>query len=318
VNDALLDVRQLCVEYMTDRGPLRVVNNVSFDLKQGEVLGLAGESGCGKSTIVHALLRVLRPPAIITGGQIIFQDRDVLDMQYRELEDFRWRSISLVPQSAAEALNPIMTIGDQIVDAIVAHQPIDRAAARERAAGLLSLLDIEPQHLKSFPYQLTGSARRRAVIAIALALTPPLVILDEPAAALDVVAQKEILRQLERLKQQLELSILFTTRDLLLVAEFATHIAVLYAGQIVETAPAQELLARPLHPYTQSWLNSFPKINGKRQQIADRPTPPPDLLNLPRGCRFQAHCPLVRPMCSQLNPTLRNDSKQHTVACHLY
>lgn len=318
MNDVLLDVRDLRVEYVSDRGSACAVDGVSFSLQHGEVLGLAGESGCGKSTIAHALIRTLRPPAIITGGQIIFQDRDVLDMQYQELEEFRWRSISLVFQSALNALNPVMTIGDQIMDAIQAHQPIDTATARERAAGLLTLVGIEQRHLKSYPHQLSGGMRQRAVIAIALALTPPLVILDEPTTALDVVVQKEIMQQIERLKQQLELSILFITHDLSLLVEFATRIAVMYAGEIVELAPARELLERPLHPYTQGLMNSFPSIAGERKKLAGIPGAPPDLLNLPRGCRFHPRCPLAKPICSQAEPALRWADQQHQVACHLY
>jgi len=317
VNDVLLDVRDLRVEYVSDRGSACAVDGVSFSLQQGEVLGLAGESGCGKSTIAHALIRTLRPPAIITGGQIIFQDRDVLDMQYQELEDFRWRCISLVFQSALNALNPVMTIGDQIMDAIQAHQPIAMAVARERATGLLTLVGIEQRHLKSYPHQLSGGMRQRAVIAIALALTPPLVILDEPTTALDVVVQKEIMQQIERLKQQLELSILFITHDLSLLVEFATRIAVMYAGEIVELAPARELLALPLHPYTQGLMNSFPSITGERKKLAGIPGAPPDLLNLPRGCRFHPRCPFAKPICSQAAPILHWADKQHQVACHL-
>jgi peptide/nickel transport system ATP-binding protein len=211
-----------------------------------------------------------------------------------------------------------MTIGDQIIDAIRAHQPIELATARERASGLLSLVGIEQRHLRSYPHQLSGGMRQRAVIAIALALTPPLVILDEPTTALDVVVQKEIMQQIERLKQQLELSILFITHDLSLLVEFATRIAVMYAGEIVELAPARELLALPLHPYTQGLMNSFPAISGERKKLTGIPGAPPDLLNLPRGCRFHPRCSVARPICSQAAPVLHWASQEHQVACHLY
>jgi peptide/nickel transport system ATP-binding protein len=315
---ALLDVRDLRVQYLTPRGPVRAVDGVSFAIKPGEVFGLAGESGSGKSTIAHAILRLLHPPALITGGQVLFNGEDILDMDDKELERFRWREISIVFQSAMNSLNPVMTIGDQIIDVIDAHLQLARSEAQERAAFLLDLVGIDPKRLAAYPHELSGGMRQRAVIAIALALSPPLMIMDEPTTALDVVVQKEILQQIEELKEKMGFSILFITHDLSLLVEFSTRIAIMYAGEIVELAPAQELFSNPLHPYTQGLMNSFPSISGPKKKLTGIPGAPPDMVNVPSGCRFHPRCALVQPMHTRVVPRLHEVSPGHFVACHLY
>src|SRR5215216_3495606 len=286
LHSTLLDVRDLCVQYLTPRGPVRAVDGVSFAIKPGEVFGLAGESGSGKSTIAHAILRLLHPPALITGGQVVFNGEDVLDMDDQELERFRWREISIVFQSAMNSLNPLMTIGDQIIDVIDAHMKLARGEAHDRAAFLLDLVGIDPKRLSAYPHELSGGMRQRAVIAIALALSPPLMIMDEPTTALDVVVQKDIMQQIEQLKEKMGFSILFITHDLSLMVEFSTRIAIMYAGEIVELAPARELFENPLHPYTQGLMNSFPALTGERRVLTGIPGSPPDMLRPPSGCRF--------------------------------
>jgi peptide/nickel transport system ATP-binding protein len=303
---------------MTARGPIRAVDDVSFQLQPGEVLGLAGESGSGKSTIAQALLRVLGPPAIITGGEIRFRGEDILAMDDRELERFRWRDVSMVFQSAMNALNPVMKIGDQIVDVILAHEDVSRRDARDRAAELLRTVGIDTRRLDSYPHELSGGMRQRAVIAIALALNPPMMIMDEPTTALDVVVQKEIMEQIVDLKDRLGFTILFITHDLSLLVEFSTRIAIMYAGEIVELASARDLFDNPLHPYTQGLMSSFPSLTGERRRLTGIPGSPPDMLRPPTGCRFHPRCAQVKPMHTQVVPRLREVKPDHFVACHLY
>jgi peptide/nickel transport system ATP-binding protein len=314
----LLDIRNLCVEYLTPQGPVRAVDDVSFAIAPGEVFGLAGESGCGKSTVAHAILRILRPPAVITSGQVLFDGDDVLDMTEDELEQFRWQKVALVFQSAMNALNPVMRISDQITDVIHAHCQVSPTAARDRAVELLDLVGIEPRRLDDYPHQLSGGMRQRAVIAIALALNPPLLIMDEPTTALDVVVQKEILQQIDELKTRLGFSILFITHDLSLLVEFSTRIAIMYAGEIVELAPARELFDNPLHPYTHGLMNSFPSISGPKVRLTGISGAPPNLLTPPEGCRFHLRCERAMPQCQATPTRLIEVSPGHLVACHLY
>ncbi|WP_437604516.1 ABC transporter ATP-binding protein [Sorangium sp. So ce834] len=303
---------------MTPTGPVCAVDNVSFDIAPGEVLGLAGESGSGKSTVAMAIMRLLRPPAVITGGRVLFAGQDVLSMTEEQLRAFRWRKMALVFQSAMTALNPVLTIGEQIADPIIAHDGVTPAQAMERAAALLKLVNIDTSRLASYPHQLSGGMRQRVVIAIAMALKPPFLIMDEPTTALDVVVQKEILQQIADLKDRLGFSILFITHDLSLIAEFSTRIAILYAGKLAETARAKDLFSDPKHPYTQGLLGSFPSVRGPRRKLQGIPGSPPDMRNPPPGCRFHPRCPQAFATCQNELPVLREIAPEHRGACHLY
>ena len=317
--EPLLEVRNLTVEYQADAGPVRAVEDVSFEIAPGEVFGLAGESGCGKSTVALALLRLLQPPAIITGGDVLFQGRDILAMNDSDLERFRWDQISMVMQSAMNALNPVLTVGDQIVDVIRAHDPgRSRKAARERAKELFEIVGIDPDRIDAYPHELSGGMRQRAMIGMALALDPPMMILDEPTTALDVVVQKEIMQQIEDLKTSLGFSILFITHDLSLLVEFSDRIAIMYAGQIVELAPAPELFTSPYHPYTQGLMSSFPTLTGAKRHLTGIPGSPPDMACPPSGCRFHPRCPKFKPRHAEVEPKLREITPGHWVACHLF
>ena len=313
----MLDIRDLRVAYLTARGPVKAVDGVSIAIQRGEVLGLAGESGSGKSTMAHAILRILHPPALITGGQALFEGRDILEMDDTELRQFRWSKIALVFQSAMNALNPVMKIRDQLTDTM-RHHGLSKTEANKRAVTLFDLVGIASQRLDSYPHQLSGGMRQRAVIAIALALNPPLLIMDEPTTALDVVVQKDILQQIASLREKLGFSILFITHDLSLLVEIADAIAIMYAGEIVERAPARELFEHPMHPYTQGLINSFPSISGARHKLTGIPGSPPDLVAPPSGCRFHPRCAKALPVCSKIAPPTKVGSPSHSVACHLY
>ncbi len=314
----LLDVHHLTVEYLVPNRPVRAVDDVSFSIAPGEIVGLAGESGCGKSTIAHAILRILRYPAAITGGRILFQQQDLVSMELRDLRAFRWRHVSLVFQSAMNALNPVLSVGDQFVDMIRAHEQVSKGAARARVSDLLQVVGIERSRIKSFPHELSGGMRQRVVIAMALALRPELIIMDEPTTALDVVVQREILQEIEDLQREYGFAVLFITHDLSLLVEFSQRIGIMYAGRLVEFAAASELFGTPQHPYTAGLMNSFPALTGERLTITGIPGSPPDLASPPPGCRFNPRCPRVMAHCSVREPRLQETAVGHEVACHLY
>ncbi len=316
--DTLLDIRDLTVDFMTPRGPARAVDGVSLSVARGEVLGLAGESGCGKSTIAHAIMRLIKPPGRIGGGQIVFDGRDILTMTSRQVRDYRWRKIAIVFQNAMSALNPVITIGEQITDAIRAHERVSKRQATARAAELLDVVGIDSRHLRGFAHELSGGMRQRAVIAMALALHPELIIMDEPTTALDVVVQRDILQQIDDLKDRFGFSIIFITHDLSLLVEFSTRIAIMYAGKIAETAPSADLFNAPQHPYTVGLMNSFPSIDGERKRLQGIPGSPPNLVTPPPGCRFAPRCPHVMAVCQTVEPALRAVSPARRAACHLY
>jgi peptide/nickel transport system ATP-binding protein len=314
----LLSVQTLEVEYRTQRGAVKAVDKVSFDIGQDEVFGLAGESGCGKSTIAHAVTRILKPPAYITAGKIMFGERDLLTMDEEELRGFRWESLSIVFQSAMNALNPVLTVGDQIIDGIQAHMTVEKQEAREAALKLLDLVGIDRDRIDSYPHQLSGGMRQRAVLAIALALDPEMIVMDEPTTALDVVVQKQIMQEIQQLRDRLGFSILFITHDLSLLVEISDRIAIMYAGEIVEIAPSRELFNNPKHPYTQRLMTAFPTIHGPRIELTGIPGSPPDLISPPPGCRFHPRCELaLAGVCETDHPTLQIVGIKHHAACHL-
>jgi peptide/nickel transport system ATP-binding protein len=320
----LLELRQLTVEYGVGKRRARAVDGVDLAIDVGEIVGLAGESGCGKTTIANAVMQILRPPARIVGGSIRFDGEELVGRAAEELRRFRWRNVSMVLQSAMNALNPVMRIGDQFIDAIRAHERIDRRRSLVRAGELLELVGIDRRRVRAYPHELSGGMRQRVIIAMALALQPELIVMDEPTTALDVVVQREILQQVEALKRDFGFAVLFITHDLSLLLEFADRIAIMYAGEMVETGPADRLAADPQHPYTQGLLQSFPPLTGPLTRLTGIPGAPPDLRDPPSGCRFHPRCPHCRPEQLGLyvrqtteRPLLRLVEPGHEVACHL-
>jgi len=320
----LLELRHLTVEYGSGAKRARAVDGVDLTIHESEIVGLAGESGCGKSTIANAVMHILRPPARIAGGSIVFNGEDLVGKSAEELRRFRWRNVSIVLQSAMNALNPVMRVGDQFIDAMRAHERIDRRRAIARTGELLELVGIDRRRARAYPHELSGGMRQRVIIAMALALRPELIVMDEPTTALDVVVQREILQQIEALKREFGFAVLFITHDISLLLEFADRIAIMYAGEIVEAAPAARLASNAQHPYTQGLLRSFPPLTGPITRLTGIPGSPPDLRDPPSGCRFHPRCPHCLPEQAALSirqtterPVLRPVQPGHEVACHL-
>jgi peptide/nickel transport system ATP-binding protein len=265
VSDPVLSIRNLTIDYVGARTDFHAVKNVSFDIGAGEFFGLAGESGCGKSTIAFAISRLHRPPALIrSGSQILLDGRDVLSLDDAALRELRWREVAMVFQSAMNSLNPVLSIERQFYDVLKTHTGMSRAAARERAAELLELVDIPADRLSAYPHQLSGGMRQRVVIAICLALNPKLLIMDEPTTALDVVVQREILERIHKLRQELGFSVLFITHDLALMVQVSDRIGIMLEGELVEVNDAQAIYRTPQHDYTRRLWASIPRLAGER------------------------------------------------------
>ncbi|MFC1399856.1 MULTISPECIES: ABC transporter ATP-binding protein [Streptacidiphilus] len=345
--DTVLEVRDLCIDYGVGAGAVRAVTDATLTLRRGEVLGLAGESGSGKSTLAYGLTRLLRAPGVISGGEVLFHNRpqssafgaapnevvsagteivDLLGADMAKLREIRWSQLAVVFQSAMHALNPVARIDAQLTDVLKAHRrqmsPTER---RERAVELLRMVGISADRLRSYPHELSGGMRQRVMIAMALALEPQLVIMDEPTTALDVVTQREILEELMQLRERLGFAIIFITHDLSLLIELADSIAIMYAGRIVERAGADELFHAPRHPYSLGLLNSFPALHGDRVRMEGIPGSPPSLTALPGGCAFHPRCPYAMDRCRTETPQLvrpvsdpvRTGGEDRVAACWL-
>lgn len=312
----LLEVNNLCIDYLTADTSVRAVNNVSFTIGEGEVFGLAGESGCGKSTVAYGVTRLHQPPAIISSGSIKFAGEEVLDMDKNRLQAYRWGDVSMVFQSAMNALNPVLRVEKQFRDTLMAHKAVrNKKEAQARTAELLNLVGISPSRMFDYPHQFSGGMRQRIVIAIALALKPKLIVMDEPTTALDVVVQREILQQIHTLQKKMGFSILFITHDLSLMVEFSNRIGIMYAGELVEVAPSTEILSIPKHPYTEGLGRAFPAIHGEKTPLIGIPGTPLDLSNVPNGCRFAARCEYANEKCKRDVPELI-EVQEHLARCH--
>ncbi len=313
----LLDIRDLCVDYVTDEGPVRAIDHLDLTVEPGEVLGVAGESGSGKTTLAKAVMRILQAPAVITGGEILFKGRDVLAMDEEELRKMRWREISMVFQSAMDALNPVISVSEQITDTLLAHDEGSAEWARERASKLLDLVGIPRDRLDSFAHQLSGGMRQRVGIALALAMKPSVVILDEPTTALDVIVEREILERIRELQRELGFAVIFITHDLARMLQVSDRVAIFYAARLAEVGPAAELRRAPRHPYTDGLLRAFPSVKPGGPEPVSIPGQPASLLSPPSGCRFHPRCPRAIDVCREKQPGPIEIGPGHVAACHL-
>ena len=316
----VLDVQNLTTHYSTLRGWVRAAENITFQVGSGEALGLAGESGCGKSTIALSLLKILPPGGTIRKGHILFDGRDIVPLSESDMRKIRWKGMAIVFQGAMNAMNPVYKVGEQIVEAIRVHESgVDRKTALERARSLLELVGVEPDRVDNYPHEFSGGMRQRALIAMALAANPKLLIADEPGTALDVIVQAQTLKLMRELKEKLGLSMIMISHDLSIIAETCEKVAIMYAGRIVEYGTAEAIFNEPLHPYTQGLVKAFPSIKGERTKLTSIPGQPPDLLSPPPACRFNVRCPYVMDVCRKDDPQLKKaGSGDHLVACHLY
>jgi peptide/nickel transport system ATP-binding protein len=313
----ILQVADLSAEYVMERGLVVAVDQVSFDVDPGEFVAIVGESGCGKSTLLFAIAQLLAPPAKISGGTVQFRGQNLVGMTDKSLTAVRWLNMSVVMQSAMNALNPVKSIGAQFKDAMRAHGVASKQQIAERSADVLKMVGIDPVHLKSYPHQLSGGMRQRSMIAMAMLFTPDLVIMDEPTSALDVVAQRSLMVQIKDLQRELGFAVIFVTHDMSLVSHFSDRLMVMYAGQVAELGDTRAVFDTPLHPYSGGLMEAFPSIRGPRIPLTGIPGSPPNLASPPSGCRFAPRCPRVFDRCRKQPPPLYQvDGTQ--VRCFLY
>ena len=315
---SVLSVRDLAVTYASQAGAIPAVRGVSLDIDNGEVLGLAGESGCGKSTVVNAILRLL-PPGATTSGQVLLNDEDVLTMKPGRLRAVRWTGASVVFQGAMHALNPVQRIGDQLAEAAVIHRQSNQKEAMVRAGDLLEKVGLPPRRIRDYPHELSGGQKQRVMIAMALACSPSLIIADEPTTALDVMVQAQVLKLLNELQHEMGLAMLFITHDLSVLVEVCDRLAIMYAGKIVEEGPSTAVFGKPAHPYTTALAAAFPAIGDPRFRRAPSGLggDPPQPDSIPSGCSFHPRCPVAFDECTTVVPDLYEAGEQRRAACLL-
>ncbi len=313
----LLEVKDLCVDYEMKKGTARAVNNVNFELKKGETFGLIGESGCGKTTTAMALMGFVSPPGRISQGSVEFKGEDIRTYSKEKMRQLRGNSISIVRQEAQNALNPVLTIGDQIAEVLKEHGVTNQSEVDARVKKQLEMVGITPDRKNSYPFEFSGGMRQRVMIALAAICEPDLMILDEPITGLDVIVQRQLLTLLTDLRKKMNLTALLIAHDLAVIAEMCDRVAVMYGGYIVENAEVAKLYEEPKHPYSKALIESYPKITGEKKELKSIPGAPPKLLEKPDGCLFADRCPQAMPVCRKTVPELIDvDGSQ--VRCHLY
>jgi peptide/nickel transport system ATP-binding protein len=318
--DILVQIRDLSVTYNTRLGQVSAVDHISFDIQRGEILGLVGESGCGKSTMGKALMRMIMPPAKISNGQIIFNGENIMQYDDAQMRDFRGRKVSMIFQDPMTSLNPVQRIDEHIIEAIQVHEPKTRKeTALERVKSLIERLGIQQRRLADYPHQLSGGMRQRVMIGLGLVLNANLIIADEATTSLDVIVEAKLVDEFKKIRQDFGVTMLAITHNIALVAEMADRIAVMYAGHLVEIGPVMEVFDNPLHPYTQGLLQSVPSVNlDERQTLYKMPGEPPNLSRPPSGCRFHPRCPKAMPICTAKRPAFQEAAPGRLVQCWLY
>ncbi|MDO8055553.1 MAG: ABC transporter ATP-binding protein, partial [Candidatus Hermodarchaeota archaeon] len=311
-----LEVKNLVTHYFLGKEAVSAVEDVSFTIEQGETLGLAGESGCGKTTTAYSIMRLLAENGQIMSGQILLDGDDLVQKTEREMRKIRWRDVSIVFQYAMNAFNPVIKIGKQIIEIIRDKEDVSKAVAEERVKALFEEVGLEPKRIYDYPHEFSGGMRQRAIIAQALALEPKLIIADEPVTALDVIVQNKILELLKELQERYKLGVLLITHDLSVVAENSDKVGIMYAGMLVETGTGPEVFKETLHPYTYKLIGAFPSVSGPKHRLEFIPGTPPNLLNPPSGCRFHPRCPWAQAICLKEVPEFRDLDKGHFAACH--
>lgn len=315
-DEYVLKVDDLTMHYRTRAGDVMAVDNVTFSLKRGGAMGLVGESGCGKTSIATALIRILPDNAEIKGGHVYLNGTDLLTLEEEEMRKVRWARISMVFQAAMNALNPVYKVGDQIIEAMENHGLVQsNEAAREHVASLYNLVGLDPKLMDQYPHEYSGGMRQRAIIAMALSCSPDMIIADEPTTALDVIVQDNLLREMIALQEKLGMSMIYISHDIAVIAEVTERIGVMYAGRLVEFAGADDIFKRPIHPYTYGLMSTFPSIIGPKRELAILPGEPPDLLHPPSGCRFHPRCSFATDICKEQVPEFIDYGSEHFAAC---
>ncbi len=312
----ILDVRNLSVTYATRDGPVQAASDMSFALYPGENVGLVGESGCGKTTVIKSILRLLPKNATIDGGGILYKGKDLVKAGYEDLRRIRWKEIAIISQSAMNALDPVYRVSEQIVEAVTTHDKVGRGAARRRAEDLFRLVGLDRGRLSDFPHQFSGGMRQRAIIAMSLALNPSVILADEPTTALDVIVQAQILRRIADLQKELGNSMLLVTHDISVVAQTCAYVVVMYGGRVAEYGPIDRVFGEPCHPYTMGLRNAFPSIRGEWYELVSIPGFPPHLLDPGERCLFEQRCPFAQDACRQTRPAVHQLHPGHYVGCH--
>lgn len=315
-NEKVLEVNDLIMHYTTQKGPVYAVDNVTFEVGRGESIGLVGESGCGKTSVAISLLKLLPNNGEILGGEVLINGENVVPLTNREMNEIRWRDISMVFQAAMNSLNPVYTIEEQILEAMREHMPhMSDKEMNEKIDYLFNLVGMDPKLKTQYPHQYSGGMRQRAVIVMALSCEPDLIIADEPTTALDVIVQDAILKQIREIQHELDMAMIYISHDVAVIAEVSDRVGVMYAGKLVEMASTERIFHHPLHPYTMGLMSSFPSIVGEKTELVTLPGEPPDLLDPPDACRFHPRCPYATEICREEEPEFIEHEEGHYAAC---